>query len=421
MKLKRPGLAVEVVLAAWWVAAAVPCSIGQTVWTGPNITITHTSDQAANPNAPSSADQITANVWITRAPSLGIYNSVTQDSYGAHATEGSGMPDGSPSDTEWAVGSIDDYASLSYGSWMSALHGASGVGQPAVLHLITDNIYLSITFTSFSSGGIYSYVRSTFGAAQVVPSVSITSPADGTVLAAPAAFTIGADASATGGTVTNVDFLTNGVLAGTATAAPFSVSLSNVHVASYAITAVATAAGISATSAVVNIAVVPPPSVAITNPVPGAVLAEPANVLIAANASVVRGTITNVQFYNGATLLGSATAAPFAITANNLTAGPYALTAVATAAGLSTTSSVVNINVVVPVVVSNSAPVLAGGQFSFEYTANPGLTYIVKSSSDLVNWVPVKTNIAGGSLVLFQDTSSVGAQRFYEVVRQANP
>ena len=116
----------------------------------------------------------------------------------------------------------------------------------------------------------------------------------------------------------------------------------------------------------------PTPTVNITNPVGGAVFAAPANVKIAASASVSSGAVTNVAFFAGATALGSATVPPFGITASNLAANSYLLTAVATAAGVSATSSVVNISVVSPVAVSNSAPAIIGGQFSFDYSVNPG-------------------------------------------------
>jgi hypothetical protein len=161
--------------------------------------------------------------------------------------------------------------------------------------------------------------------------------------------------------------------------------------------------------------------VAITNPVSGAVFSAPANVKMAASASVSSGTVTNVTFYNGSTKLGSATAPPFCITASNLAANSYALTAVAAAAGVSATSAVVNISVVSPVPVSNSGPAISGGQFSFDYTANAGLTYVVESSSNLVNWVPIATNVATNNLIIFKDASGLSARRFYEVVRQPNP
>jgi hypothetical protein len=167
--------------------------------------------------------------------------------------------------------------------------------------------------------------------------------------------------------------------------------------------------------------VAPAPTVAITNPVGGAVFSAPANVHMAASASVSGGAVTNVTFYTNSAILGSATAPPFAIIASNLAAHSYALTAVATAAGVSATSAVVNVSVVSPVAVSNSLPAISGGQFSFDYTANAGLTYLVKSSSNLVNWVPIATNFATNSPVIFKDTPGLGARRFYQVVRQPNP
>jgi Bacterial Ig domain len=406
--------------AAFALLAIVPLSYAQTIWTGPNITYTHTSSDAENPTLAASTDQLTPNVWITRGTSDGLFNAVTQTSYGSTGSAGSGTPDGSPSDTEWAIGSISDYATLSYSSWDAVLHGADGVGQQAVVHLITENIYLSIEFTSFSEGGTYTYTRST-PAAVVLPAVTITNPANGAVFAAPATVTIGASASATGGTVTNVSFFTNNVLAGSSTVAPYSLVVHGLHVASYSLTAVATAAGISATSAVVNISVVPPPSVTITNPVNGTVFAAPANVRIGASASVVMGSVTNVAFFQGTTSLGSVKVPPFIIVATNLLANPYSLTAVATAAGLSITSSVVNISVVTPLAVSNSAPAISGGNFSFDYTANPGLTYVIENSSNLVNWVPIATNVAASSSVSFTNNPGLAPLDFYQVVLQPNP
>jgi hypothetical protein len=90
----------------------------------------------------------------------------------------------------------------------------------------------------------------------------------------------------------------------------------------------------------------PTPTIAITNPASGTVLLAPANVNIAADADVSSGTVTNVQFFNNGVSLGSVLTAPFSITTGNLTAGTYALTAVATAAGISATSSVANLIVV---------------------------------------------------------------------------
>jgi hypothetical protein len=96
------------------------------------------------------------------------------------------------------------------------------------------------------------------------------------------------------------------------------------------------------------------------------------------------------------------------------------VTAVATAAGISATSSVVNVNVVTPVTTGLSAPTSANNQFSFSYSANSGLRYVVESSSNLFNWTPLFTNTAGGSAVLFT-TNIMPGDAFYRVGRLPNP
>lgn len=66
-----------------------------------------------------------------------------------------------------------------------------------------------------------------FGAAaavNLVPTVKISSPSTGAILTEPATFPIDVDASDADGTVTRVDFYVNGVLTGTDTTPPFSLS-----------------------------------------------------------------------------------------------------------------------------------------------------------------------------------------------------
>lgn len=169
-------------------------------------------------------------------------------------------------------------------------------------------------------------------------------------------------------------------------------------------------------------AVVPPtPTVTIDSPSPGMVYAAPANVKIAATANVASGTVTNVTFIGNTTVLGSDPTAPFSLTTSSLGVGAYALKAVATATGISGTSSVVNITVVAPVNVSLSSQKITNSVFSFDYTANPGLRYVVENSSNLVNWVPVVTNLAAGSPVHFTQAFSATSARYFRVGRQPNP
>jgi hypothetical protein len=170
-------------------------------------------------------------------------------------------------------------------------------------------------------------------------------------------------------------------------------------------------------------AVQPAPTVNLTSPANNAVFSSPANVHLAATATVATGTVTNVSFVNtnGNVLLGSAQVSPFTTTANNLAAGAYALRAIATAGGVSSTSAVVNFSVINPVAVATSAPGMTNGQFSFSFSANPGLTYVVQNSSNLLNWIPLVTNTPSGSTVQVNDTFDTNHTRFYRVARMPNP
>jgi hypothetical protein len=124
-----------------------------TVWTGPSITFTKMDN--TNPALPANQDRLTPNVWITRDSTMGIFNIAQEMSYMGT----------SPAGTHWAYGSIADYASLNYQSWVDWAEGAPPmtVGRDAVLHLIEDDIYIAIRFTQWSQmmGGGFAYERST--------------------------------------------------------------------------------------------------------------------------------------------------------------------------------------------------------------------------------------------------------------------
>ena len=71
------------------------------------------------------------------------------------------------------------------------------------------------------------------------------------------------------------------------------------------------------------------PAVTLTGPANGATFAAPASVLLTATASDTGGSIARVEFYSGATLLGTEWTAPYAFTWSSVPAGTYSLTAVA--------------------------------------------------------------------------------------------
>jgi len=90
----------------------------------------------------------------------------------------------------------------------------------------------------------------------------------------------------------------------------------------------------------------PPPTVLLTSPTNGASYAAPATINLAASVTPNGHTITQVQFYNGTTLLGADTSAPYTLSWTNVGAGGYSLLARAVYdAGATTDSSVVSIGV----------------------------------------------------------------------------
>jgi chitinase len=86
--------------------------------------------------------------------------------------------------------------------------------------------------------------------------------------------------------------------------------------------------------------------VTITYPVDAAIFTWKPTITIAASASDSDGTVTRVEFRDGATVIGSDTSAPYSFTWKNVPSGTHSLTARATDnAGAIATSSAVGINV----------------------------------------------------------------------------
>ena len=100
-----------------------------------------------------------------------------------------------------------------------------------------------------------------------------------------------------------------------------------------------------------------PPTVALTSPSANLVFAfvGPGAIMLAATAADSDGSVSKVEFYQGTTLIGTATDAPYAVTWSNPPAGSYSLTAKATDnRGATTTSAAVPITVI-----ANSAPTVS--------------------------------------------------------------
>ncbi|RMB56790.1 T9SS C-terminal target domain-containing protein [Dokdonia sinensis] len=139
---------------------SVLASHGQIIWTGPDVTFE--KENFADWTLAQNQDRMTDNVWITRADRFGIFNIAQEEEYDTTDFL-------SPIDTEWAFGNTSEIETLTFLPWDDAVDmPPQAVGQEMVVHLITDDIYVDITFTSWSSGngqggtsgGGLSYVRS---------------------------------------------------------------------------------------------------------------------------------------------------------------------------------------------------------------------------------------------------------------------
>lgn len=231
-----------------------------------------------------------------------------------------------------------------------------------------------------SNNGLDDHCPSWQRVANAPPTVSLTSPANGATLIAPANITVTANASDSDGSVSRVDFYQGVNLIGTATTSPFTMTWNNVAAGSYSLTARATDnLGATNTSAAATITVTAnaPPAVNITSPSSGAVFTAPANITVTANASDSDGSISHVDFYQGTTLIGTTTTSPYTINWNNVAAGSYALTARATDnLGAYTTSATVNITVNAPPTTGITTPTNGAS-----FTAPTNIT-VTASASD---------------------------------------
>jgi len=329
-----------------------------TVWTGPTTSFSKLG--SADPTLPANQDRLTTNVWLTRGLTEGLYNAKTETSYTHNF---------SPADTEWATGTTSNYATLTYTNWETWTRTVGGppftVGLNAVVHLISDDIYLDLTITSWPERtGDYSYNRSTPTPVNQPPIVAITSPTNGASFIPPAIVPITADASDPDGSVTNVAFFDGSTFLGGTNNTPYTVT-ATLASGTHALTAVATDnGGLSTTSSVVTVTVGvtnAPPSVTITNPPDNSVFGNTDIVNIGASVTDTAGSVTNVQFFDGLVLLRSISASPYSFSTPPFTfaLGLHTLTAVASDnLGAMATSAPVHLTV------ARYTPEVTNGAFS---------------------------------------------------------
>ncbi len=191
-----------------------------------------------------------------------------------------------------------------------------------------------------------------------VPLVSLTAPAAGAKLTAPATINLSASASENGGSISRVDFYANGTLVATQASPPYNAVWSNVAAGAYSLTAKATDnVGATKTSSPIAMTVVNnvPPTIAITAPTSGQSLFAGQSITVTATASDSDGTVSKVEFLVDGLASGAVASPPFTQGWTPSSAGLHALQARATDnQGAVSTSSPVMVTVN-----PNSTPIAA--------------------------------------------------------------
>ncbi|MDB6065887.1 MAG: Glucose/sorbosone dehydrogenase-like protein, partial [Pedosphaera sp.] len=256
-------------------------------------------------------------------------------------------------------------------TWVSPFHSTTsntGLWDSGVFN--TGHVFTN-TFTSAGAFPYFCVVHGFTGTVNVqagnsAPTVAITSPANGASFTAPATVPITASANDSDGSVTSVAFFDGGTLLGATNSTPYTFTAS-LATGGHALTAVATDnLGLSSTSAVVNVTVNvanTPLSVTITNPLDNATFGNTDTINVQAAASDSPGSVTNVQLFNGAVLLGSFSTPPYNFSGSSISGsfalGTNTLTAVATDnLGATATSAPVH------VVIARYLPAITNGDIA---------------------------------------------------------
>lgn len=165
------------------------------------------------------------------------------------------------------------------------------------------------------------------------------------------------------------------------------------------------------------------PSVVLTSPANGSSAAAPASFTLSATASDTDGTIARVDFYQGTTLLGTSTTAPYEYVWSNVAGGTYAITARAVDnSGASTTSLVANVTATTPVALP-AAPTnlvaVAASRSKINLTWLDNATnetgYQIERSSDGINFTLIATK--GANVKTYTNSNLIRNTLYYFRVR----
>jgi chitinase len=161
-----------------------------------------------------------------------------------------------------------------------------------------------------------------------------------------------------------------------------------------------------------------PPVISWVVPTNNSTFIQPKTVTLTASATDADGTVTNVAFFNGATLLGNVTSGvgnQYSLTWNNATVGSYTLSARATDNSGATNTFPAVINVVVQSLILTLPGTQTNGQFQLTFQGQNGQNYVVETSTNMTDWTPVWTNAPTNGVLMFTNLNATDGSRFYRV------
>jgi len=159
-----------------------------------------------------------------------------------------------------------------------------------------------------------------------------------------------------------------------------------------------------------------PPTVSLTSPANNASYTAPASITCTATASDCDGTVSKVEFYNGATLVGTATSSPYSATWTNVAAGTYTITALAyDNQGFTTVSGTANITVTAGPVIT--AAIGMTGAVRLTWSAFTGATgyKVERSPNGSTGWVQIATT--GSASTALDNTGLTASTTYYYRLR----
>jgi beta-galactosidase len=161
-----------------------------------------------------------------------------------------------------------------------------------------------------------------------------------------------------------------------------------------------------------------PPVISWVVPANNSTFIQPRTITLTASATDPNGTVTNVAFFNGPTLLGNVANGvgnQYSLTWSNAAIGSHTLSARATDNSGATNNSPATINIVVQPLTLTVSGTQTNGQFVLTFQGGNGQNYVLETSTNLTDWTPVWTNAPTDGVLTFTKDNATDQARFYRV------